>query len=136
MLPASAQPREKESQSIWCHLKHTPFTTRETLTYKAIDVDTLPIIDPHGRTNHLIYELLGKAGFLHGFIDGLVKHLNEVIPSKGVEEPLVSAEGVVVRLVAIDPLTRDKEIHLTAAQHVGYPRHSYLGKGTEAFSCC
>lgn len=96
------------------------------LTYETIDVDTLPVIDPHGRTDHLIYELLGKAGFLHGFIDGLVKHLGEVVPSKGVEEALVSAEGVVVCLVAIDPLTRDKEMHLTAAPRVGYPRHLIL----------
>lgn len=53
---------------------------------------------------------MGEAGLLHGFIDGLVQHLGEIVASEGVKEPLVAAEGVVVRLVAIDPLTGEKEI--------------------------
>lgn len=70
----------------------------------------MPEIVSHGRANHLVYELVGEAGLLHGFIDGLVQHLGEIVPSEGVKEPLVAAEGVVVRLVAIDPLTGEKEI--------------------------
>lgn len=52
---------------------------------------------------------MGEARFLHGFVDGLVQHADEVIPSEGVKQALVTAEGVVMRLVAIDPLTRDKK---------------------------
>ena len=52
---------------------------------------------------------MGEAGFLHGFIDGLVQHAGEVVPSEGVKQELVTAEGVVVRLVAIDPLTGDQK---------------------------
>lgn len=80
-----------------------------TLTDKAMDVDTLPVIDSHGWTNHLVYELVGEAGSLHGFVDGLVEQAGEGSPSKGMQQALVTAEGIVVCLVAIDSSTGDNK---------------------------
>lgn len=73
------------------------------LTYEAVDAGTLPIVDSHDRSDHLVDECLRKSGLLQGLIDGVVQHVKEVRPSKGMEQILRAAEGEVVRLVPIDP---------------------------------
>lgn len=72
------------------------------LTYEAVDAGTLPIVDSHDRSHHLVDERLRKPGLLQGLIDGVVQHVKEVCPSKGMEQILRAAEGIVVRLVPID----------------------------------
>lgn len=72
------------------------------LTYEAVDAGTLPVVDSHDRSDHLVNECLRKSGLLQGLIDGVVQHVKEVCSSKGMEQILRAAEGVVVRLVPID----------------------------------
>lgn len=99
----SRNPNTREKHKVLGRFIH------RTLTDKPVDVDTLPVIDSHGWTNHLVYELVGEAGSLHGFVDGLIEQAGEGSPSKRVKQALVTAEGIVVRLVAIDPSTGDKK---------------------------
>lgn len=55
------------------------------LTDKTIDVHSLPIIDSHDWSYHLIDKCLGEASLLQSPANSLIQELQEVIPSQGTD---------------------------------------------------
>lgn len=76
----------------------------QTLTHKAVDTNTLTIVDTGDGCNNVVDEDLWKSFSYHSFLQSLIHQGEKTVTTHSVNEPLHTGEGVAVLLVLVDPV--------------------------------
>lgn len=86
-------------------------------THKAIDADTLAVVDASDGCNDIVEEDLWKSIAHHRFLQSLIHQGKKTITAHGMQEPLHAGEWVTILLILVDPVRRkDSHDYLDAQQ--------------------
>lgn len=89
--------------------KQSPDQQDKQRTNKAVDADTLAVVDAGDRRHHIVEEDLRETFSHHGLLQGLVDQCEEAVATHGVQQPLHRGERVSKLLVLVDPVQSKAE---------------------------